>query len=1250
MAELSQEITYEQPSGLNWDDDFRFMGKGDSEYRLNIAVNSFGNTYVITNMLGNTQHEHTFTHGSAYGNATYTCIGSCYDVERDASYLFISSDHGNDSIIRFNFDDNSFDKIVWDHTGIDLDSDYPITDAFMIGDWLHFNPRSTSPRVINVDWAYYDHVVYRVKAGTNHAVGDYVVWYNKVYRADSVVDRGTVPTIEPEHFTYIGFCYQDVYQKNASSNVGEYFRIRDFYNTSTLLPYTPDAAVGTDSSYEYNNIRGRRFQFCFRHYVPEQGYTVSSPFTDIIAAPSSETNKGEVVGDIGQYNKIDITFPVATKSSIDSGEYDYLTLFEFVEVLFREGPDDKWKIAERIDHQTIATSLSGDQYSIDFYNDRSYEIADSAFIEKQYNPLPILANAQWSLSGERSAYGGVIVGRDNINTLSVSLTVGERELSYTDVGGAVADSYAFSGEYDTAMHRWKYTTTTNIDQSSAPAAEGDVLKITASGVEYTKVLSATDDDNDNNYADAIVDLINQTGVPALRESGPVVSYWVRTSSEVIENVYLYQSTVSETAAYKAGSFKNGAWHPFCIYYYDDALRRSEPMFDETMRVYVDTLPEALTASNSTNYQRYIDWAVTHEAPSWASYWGWGYAGNQTIDKFWQYNIYSITEETKPVGSDTWTKIDISPLQRMDDEDAPSDFDHYFPNTAIEAYAWEPGDRVRFITDKIDPPSGYDGLSLMADNFDYEIKDFDEVNHYIYIDELESPATSTTTMTTASGDDDWTQIIEIYRPKKQTGTTVYYEYGPLYPVVASGNHYYHKGDSQDQSGTGADEGAEGQFTNGDVFVITRLFSVSPFTTVDNPAFVESYSWSDFNQTEGWGKGKAGAFTGIGQKYLNNIVYSNKFQPDSNLGGLSTFDFLDKISLSTEHGDIVAMRQVGDALKVYFERNTAAVLVNKTEYFDASGQSQVVTSDRALGSVRYSNYHYGTIFPESVLLRDRTVYFYDIYRDTFLRDSANGLEPISDYKMRRYFDEKSLALRSSGVSNIQVWTAYDYEYDMVYVHFIDSVDSSNDEVILFHEPQNRWVTFLQIADTVTELITTTTSTSSTSTSSTSTSTSSSTHGYDTGLIFGRGSMKLVSFIGEDVYTHNDNTTRNNFWGDQRSSIIHVVANEAANVKKTYEALAIHSNKPWDVEDIKVAVDPTYEYGMVSKVPESRFVLREGIYRSDYLRNMRTNQATSATLDLVRGEHLRGYYIIHRLVNDDTDEVRLFKVDVLSNVSRI
>ena len=80
----------------------------------------------------------------------------------------------------------------------------------------------------------------------------------------------------------------------------------------------------------------------------------------------------------------------------------------------------------------------------------------------------------------------------------------------------------------------------------------------------------------------------------------------------------------------------------------------------------------------------------------------------------------------------------------------------------------------------------------------------------------------------------------------------------------------------------------------------------------------------------------------------------------------------------------------------------------------------------------------------------------------RLSYNGLFPIScsgddgsNYKMFKYFKDKSAALLDSGIENVQVVMGYDYANKMVYITFVDSVNPANDDTIAFSEVTNRWV---------------------------------------------------------------------------------------------------------------------------------------------------------------------------------------------------
>ena len=83
-----EEIVF-SGTGLDWDSDERYLSAGDSDYRLNVRPNAYGSEYTLTNLEGNTEYTHSFSHNSDYSGSIYTCIGDCYDSIRDSVYIFI---------------------------------------------------------------------------------------------------------------------------------------------------------------------------------------------------------------------------------------------------------------------------------------------------------------------------------------------------------------------------------------------------------------------------------------------------------------------------------------------------------------------------------------------------------------------------------------------------------------------------------------------------------------------------------------------------------------------------------------------------------------------------------------------------------------------------------------------------------------------------------------------------------------------------------------------------------------------------------------------------------------------------------------------------------------------------------------------------------------------------------------------------------------------------------------------------------
>lgn len=57
-------------------------------------------------------------------------------------------------------------------------------------------------------------------------------------------------------------------------------------------------------------------------------------------------------------------------------------------------------------------------------------------------------------------------------------------------------------------------------------------------------------------------------------------------------------------------------------------------------------------------------------------------------------------------------------------------------------------------------------------------------------------------------------------------------------------------------------------------------------------------------------------------------------------------------------------------------------------------------------------------------------------------------------------------------------------------------------------------------------------------------------------------FYSFKGGDLYRHNTNSTRNNFYGTQYNSKITGVVNNEPSATKTFKTISLDTNSPWDI----------------------------------------------------------------------------------------
>jgi hypothetical protein len=149
----------------------------------------------------------------------------------------------------------------------------------------------------------------------------------------------------------------------------------------------------------------------------------------------------------------------------------------------------------------------------------------------------------------------------------------------------------------------------------------------------------------------------------------------------------------------------------------------------------------------------------------------------------------------------------------------------------------------------------------------------------------------------------------------------------------------------------------------------------------------------------------------------------------------------------------------------------------------------------------------------------------------------------------------------------------------------------------------------------------------------------------------SLNFISFMGGDLWVHNDDTVgRCNLFGEKRDCVIGVVSNQDPLKVKLYDSLGVHSTGEWEITEITIPASLNYPDGMYSKLPKERFKKRNGIFQAEFLRNMKTSSGTISIVDALNGEPLRGNNIYFLMKNTDNEQVKLFKIEVNATISKV
>lgn len=588
--------------------------------------------------------------------------------------------------------------------------------------------------------------------------------------------------------------------------------------------------------------------------------------------------------------------------------------------------------------------------------------------------------------------------------------------------------------------------------------------------------------------------------------------------------------------------------------------------------------------------------IFHQPPAWATH----YQLVRTLDSVhnsklqWTAKNIVYTDDNRNLISFTQaTKIGL---------DIRSIIDYNTQNTDSNVtYDFTPGDRVRLIRDA--------NGNFFNKYIDLKIRDFDPAG-IIYV---ENPQGFTQIYTGTE--------FEVYTPKRKDDSEIYFEFGHCYDVLNAGTpQRCHQGVTQDQSTT----------FNNNVSTLPAIFTLNGHDTYYRirrisdlsgvrARFIEDWSFSDFfvSQVQNIGRPNKVDKTFRQVRRYSTIWYSGNYIPETQINGLNSFFDTNFETYDHSWGSIQKLYSKQQRLDVFFELRVGQVLVDQTSFNDFNNQQLVGASATVLSpQIIYYSGEFGIAKnPESFATFGGASYFTDINRGVVLRLSNDGLTAISSYKNQNFFAGVSTAIKATGI-NPKIYGVYHRtakEYIIAIEDIFDPRLPRNSPAVYtgltyaFNEPANAWTSF---------------------------------YSYRPDFMC-QNDVDLVTFKDGNIYRHN-NTTRNNFYGVQYNSEIHLIINGEPSAVKFYKTISEETNSitPFVSDSITTQTNEFSPYQQLSELIAQDFERKEGVWFAPFWFDKNTSNIAAP---LIEGDVLRGETMRVNLKNADTSLVKIFAVNV-------
>ena len=456
------------------------------------------------------------------------------------------------------------------------------------------------------------------------------------------------------------------------------------------------------------------------------------------------------------------------------------------------------------------------------------------------------------------------------------------------------------------------------------------------------------------------------------------------------------------------SFKSNSNHDFGVVYYDERGRHGGVNY--LANVFVPGLSSLDRPDGSEGGPASVALTLNHAPPSWAHYFKIVYGGNSTIDRFIQYsvpNAYVRSYDTEDAPESNNIYVSLNYLQGN-----PISYVSSFGAKSIEGgismYNFREGDKLRIISTGPNDSRDYykssdyefDIVGLVdiaepADNEDYSIVLVDQegtgsdnvnprlLGEFLVIKDNQK-AGGFKYQDVTTGENKWKEncIVEIYSPSKGLGEDekFYYETGSTYRVSKLNNQLVHapstvilnKGDVWFRKG--ALNWKEGDYV--DLIPDSNLNEYKASSNFQS-VFIESSTATDLHESDFKGFGRPNLIIEDAKEVRReaSITYSDKTNPESSRPKFTSFNSttMNYVDYDYKRGGISYLSPSSGYLVALQSGRVSIIPLSKNILSDASGSTNLISSNVVLGEAIPQEGVQGCDAPESVVERDDMVYY-------------------------------------------------------------------------------------------------------------------------------------------------------------------------------------------------------------------------------------------------------------------------------------